>query len=138
MHVKGPPPDTITYSILLDALWKKQHLDEAVFLFNQMIKRGLEPDVMCYTIMIDGYCKSERIDEAINLFREMHMKNLVPDIVTYTILFNAVFKSGSNSYEWKFVNVIRDINPPPRVLKYLAALCKSEHLDYKCLASANC
>jgi pentatricopeptide repeat protein len=139
MHVNGPPPDNITYSILLNALCKNQHLDEAILLFNQMIKSGLEPDVFCYIIMIDGYCKSKRIDETVNLFKLMHMKNAVPDIIaTYTIVFNRLFQSGSISYAWQLVNMIRDTNPPPYVLKYLDSLLTSEHDDNKCLASAYC
>ncbi|RZB65434.1 putative 3,4-dihydroxy-2-butanone kinase [Glycine soja] len=136
MHNNGPPPDVVAYSTLLHALCKSEHFDQAILLFNQMIRRGLAPDVWSYTILINGLCKSERIDEAVNLFKDMHLKNLVPDTITYISLVDALCRSGRFSYVWQLVNEMHGNAPPLDVINYIDALCRNQHLDSKCLASA--
>lgn len=81
MCESGVAPDVVTYSFLLDGLCQGQHLDLAVVLFNQLIKRGMALDVWSYSILIDGCCKNQRIGEAMNFMKEMHLRNLVPHIV---------------------------------------------------------
>ncbi|KAG4400675.1 hypothetical protein GLYMA_07G107025v4 [Glycine max] len=69
MCESGVAPDVVTYSFLLDGLCQGQHLDLAVVLFNQLIKRGMALDVWSYSILIDGCCKNQRIDLGESLMR---------------------------------------------------------------------
>ncbi|KAF7813497.1 putative pentatricopeptide repeat-containing protein [Senna tora] len=72
---RGQLRDVITYSVLLDALRKRQHLDEASKLFKQIIDRGIQPNVCTYTLLIDGLCKGGRLNNAKN--------GCLPDLVTF-------------------------------------------------------
>ena len=71
MRDNGVFPDIITYSVLLDALCKWNHLDEAIALFKRIVDQGIEPDVYMYNILIDGLCKGGRLNIAHKVFQHL-------------------------------------------------------------------
>ncbi|KAK2662054.1 hypothetical protein Ddye_000628 [Dipteronia dyeriana] len=71
MDRAGVRPNTVTYNTLIDGYCKKENLEEAKQLFEEMEKDGVRHDILTYSILIDVYCKKNKLVEAKLPFEEM-------------------------------------------------------------------
>jgi pentatricopeptide repeat protein len=83
MHVR----DVVSFSGLLTAHLKGNHLDSARMVFDQMPHR----DIVSWTAMISAYAKAQRPQEALMLFDAMPMQ---PDEVTMVSVVSACSALG--------------------------------------------
>ncbi|RCV46361.1 hypothetical protein SETIT_9G525500v2 [Setaria italica] len=83
MHVR----DVVSFSGLLTAHLKGNHLDSARMVFDQMLHR----DVVSWTAMISAYAKARRPQEALALFDAMPVQ---PDEVTMVSVVSACSALG--------------------------------------------
>ncbi|KAK7294229.1 hypothetical protein RJT34_17116 [Clitoria ternatea] len=81
-------------NILLKALCKRNEVDVAVRVLDEMVGMGLVPNVVSYTTVLGGFvCKGD-MDGAIRVFGEISDRGWVPDATTYTVLINGFCKLG--------------------------------------------
>ncbi|KAK6922739.1 Pentatricopeptide repeat [Dillenia turbinata] len=72
----------VTFTTVLDALYKKDMDDEAEKLWNEMVKR----DAISYNFLMTSYCKSGKIDEAKKVYESLEGMGLHANAATYRIL----------------------------------------------------
>ena len=94
MHDSGQPPNSHTCNILLDALCKIQHLDEAIALFQKIVAKGISPDVYICNTLLNGLCKCGRLKTAKEFFQHLLINNYRLNVWTYNIMINGLCKEG--------------------------------------------
>ncbi|XP_047318407.1 pentatricopeptide repeat-containing protein At2g06000-like [Impatiens glandulifera] len=92
--IKSQSVDTVirpvVYNNLLNALVKKNHVDEAVQFFIEQILNSeyYYPDVCSFNIVIQGLCTIGDVEKAFQFFNDMGKFSCWPDDRTYNILIN--------------------------------------------------
>ncbi|KAI3719781.1 hypothetical protein L6452_20686 [Arctium lappa] len=94
MQSCGQDPDLVTYSILLDGLFKNKYHKKAMRLFREMEDAKLDLDVVVYGILIDGLCKARKLESAKDVFHCLLSKGIKPNTRIYNILIDGLFKGG--------------------------------------------
>ncbi|KAK8936039.1 Pentatricopeptide repeat-containing protein [Platanthera zijinensis] len=90
----------VSYNSVLDALAKSGRLDDAVVLFERMMREHDSPkriavNLGSFNVMVDGFCSSGRFGEAIQVFRKrLRETNCVPDVLSYNNLIGQLGKNG--------------------------------------------
>ncbi|KAG0459862.1 hypothetical protein HPP92_022990 [Vanilla planifolia] len=90
----------VSYNLVLDALAKNGRLDEAIGLFERMMREHNPPkritvNLGSFNVMIDGFGLAGRFEEAIDVFkRRMAEKNCTPDVLSYNNLINLLGMNG--------------------------------------------
>lgn len=90
----------VSYNSVLDALAKNGRLDDAIVLFERMMKEHNPPKKVAvnlgsFNVMVDGFCSSGRFEEAIRVFRKrLWETNCVPDVLSYNNLIDQLGKNG--------------------------------------------
>ncbi|KAM1654373.1 hypothetical protein EV2_006931 [Malus domestica] len=93
---KNLKPNLITHTTLISSYSKRQGLEEALSLFEEMVMNAIYPDVVAYSSIINGICKYGRLSEAKVLLREMEEMGVDPNHISYTTLVDFLFKAGSS------------------------------------------
>ncbi|CAL0319511.1 unnamed protein product [Lupinus luteus] len=89
----------VGYNSVLDALSKNGKFDEALVLFDRMIRehappRSLALNLGSFNVMADGYCAQDRFKEAIEVFRKMWEFRCRPDTLSYNNLIEQLCNNG--------------------------------------------
>ena len=95
MYDRGQPPNIITCGILLDALCKIQHFDEAIALFRKIVDKGVSPNVYMCSILLNGLCKCGRLKIARDFFQHLLINNYCLNVWTHNIMINGLCKESS-------------------------------------------
>ncbi|KAK8517615.1 hypothetical protein V6N12_016460 [Hibiscus sabdariffa] len=84
---------TVTFTTILNALYKKGMTEEAEKLWLEMLKTGCELDVAAYNVRISGFQGGdpEKVKELID---DMSSLGLKPDTISYNYLMTCYFKRG--------------------------------------------
>ncbi|XP_044981387.1 pentatricopeptide repeat-containing protein At3g49240, mitochondrial-like [Hordeum vulgare subsp. vulgare] len=82
---------TESYNEVVDALGQNQRLEDALNLFDRMLREHDPPlritvDVRSFSVMVDAYCAAGRFEDAIAVFRRMGEYKVVPDVAAYNNL----------------------------------------------------
>nr|XP_027189137.1 putative pentatricopeptide repeat-containing protein At5g08310, mitochondrial [Cicer arietinum] len=85
-------PNITSFSIVIDGLLKKDRLDLALTLFNDMRQFVGKPTVLIYNNLIDSLCKSNRLEESYELLREMKELGIEPTHFTYNSIYGCLCK----------------------------------------------
>ncbi|KAF8715703.1 hypothetical protein HU200_026645 [Digitaria exilis] len=80
-----------SYNEVVDALGQNGRLEDALKLFDRMLKEHDAPlwiavDLRSFRVMVDAYCAVGRFEDAISVFRRMGEWKLVPDVASYNNL----------------------------------------------------
>ncbi|KAJ6682458.1 RESPIRATORY COMPLEX I CHAPERONE (CIA84) putative [Salix koriyanagi] len=104
------PPNTTTFSIVINGLIKTGNLDLAVGLFRDMAQIGCKPGLLLYNNLIDALCTSDRLQESCGLLQEMEDSGVEPTSFTNNCIFGCLCRrhdiSGAQSsikedaYSW--------------------------------------
>ncbi|KAE9619572.1 putative pentatricopeptide [Lupinus albus] len=78
MLQKNLVPDSVAYSLIVDAKVRLGNLDSAWEMYEEMVKRGFHENSFVYTSFIGAYCREGRIEEANDLMQEMEERDLKP------------------------------------------------------------
>jgi pentatricopeptide repeat protein len=70
----------VLYTVLIDGHIKVNNFVDAIRLFNEFIKRGLEPDNVTYTALFSGLLNSGHSETAVTLYNEMSSKGMTPPL----------------------------------------------------------
>ena len=92
MQSHGQHPDLVTYSILLDGLFKNYYYKKAMRLFREMKDSKMDLDVVVYGILIEGLCKAKKLEYAKDVFHGLPSNGLKPNTRIYNILIDGLFR----------------------------------------------
>ncbi|XVF62009.1 hypothetical protein PTKIN_Ptkin08bG0182000 [Pterospermum kingtungense] len=93
MERKSVEVTAVTFTTILNALYKQGKEEEAEKLWSEMMKNGCELDVACYNVRIMNYQGGEpqKVKELID---EMSTLGLKPDTISYNYLMTCYCKNG--------------------------------------------
>ncbi|XP_058786776.1 pentatricopeptide repeat-containing protein At3g49240, mitochondrial [Vicia villosa] len=99
VFAEGKKMSDIAYNSVLDALTKNGKFDEALKLFDRMIKEHNPPvklavNLGSFNVMVDGYCAEGRFKEAIQVFRSMGEYRCRPDTLSFNNLIEQLCNNG--------------------------------------------
>ncbi|KAJ8458636.1 hypothetical protein OPV22_031562 [Ensete ventricosum] len=88
----------VSYNQVLDALGRTGKLEEAIALFDRMLKehdppRSITVNLGTYNVMADAYCLARRFQDAITVFGRMGEQKCTPDALSYN---NLIEQLGRN------------------------------------------
>lgn len=84
----------VTYTTLLDSLYKKGEIEAAQKVWNEMRDNGCLPDVATFNVRIMRAAINEKPDDVLKVFDEMLVLGLKPDVVSYNYLMTCYCKNG--------------------------------------------
>ncbi|GMH24630.1 hypothetical protein Nepgr_026473 [Nepenthes gracilis] len=131
MEKKGIEVTAVTFTTILDSLYKKGKGDEAERIWNEMVKKGCLPDVVAYNVRI-MYAHGGEPENVKGLIEEMNAAGLKPDTVSYNYLMTSYCKAGmmeeaESVYRELEANGCRPNAATFRTLIYY--LCKNEDFE---------
>ncbi|KAJ7947348.1 Pentatricopeptide repeat-containing protein family [Quillaja saponaria] len=71
MYLINKHPDAVTYTTVIDALGKKDKMEEATELIMNMLSKGVVPTRVTYRIVIHRYCQIGKVDDLLKLLDMM-------------------------------------------------------------------
>ncbi|KAG7994774.1 hypothetical protein I3843_01G074800 [Carya illinoinensis] len=90
----GVVPNVFTCNILLKAMCKKNDVEGAVKVLDEMPAMGMVPNLVSYTTILGGYVARGDMVSARKVFGEVLDRGWVPDATTYTVLMDGFCKLG--------------------------------------------
>ncbi|GMI68888.1 Ribosomal Pentatricopeptide Repeat Protein 7 [Hibiscus trionum] len=93
MEMKSVEVTTVTFTTILNGLYRKGKTEEAEKLWTEMMKTGCELDVAAYNVRISNFQggEPEKVKELID---DMSSLGLKPDTISYNYLMTCYFKRG--------------------------------------------
>ncbi|OAY68767.1 Pentatricopeptide repeat-containing protein [Ananas comosus] len=88
----------VSYNSVLDALGRHGKLDDAIKLFDRMIKehdppRRIAVNLGSFNVMVVAFCIAGRFNDAIKVFGEMGERKCTPDTLSYNNLIDQLGKN---------------------------------------------
>ncbi|XP_011101509.1 pentatricopeptide repeat-containing protein At3g61360 [Sesamum indicum] len=90
---RGFKPNSVTYSIRIDAYCKKGHFGDALRLFEAMESANCAPSLETITTLIHGAGVARNITKAKQLFEDIPKRSLQPDTAAYNALLSSLIRS---------------------------------------------
>ncbi|KAI5668416.1 hypothetical protein M9H77_18269 [Catharanthus roseus] len=89
----------VAFNSVLDALSKNGRFDEALKLFDRMLKehdppKRLTVNLGSFNVIVDGYCALGKFTDAIEVFNSMGDKRCRPDTLSYNNLIDQLCNNG--------------------------------------------
>ncbi|XP_024534723.1 pentatricopeptide repeat-containing protein At1g63400-like [Selaginella moellendorffii] len=72
MKRMGVAPNTVTYSILLQALSNGNRVDQAMILLDEMLRSGCMPGSITGSALVSALARADRVTDALDLVLRMH------------------------------------------------------------------
>src|ERR1051325_6152483 len=94
---KHEVPDLMAYTTLINAKTKQLKLEEAILVYQQMLKDEIKPNVYTYTTLLDACAKLRDLNTALKLFEDMKKWNILPNQFTYCAIMDAYINNGQLS-----------------------------------------
>lgn len=85
--------DEIIFCSVLDALLKTERLDEALAVYNNMLKLNIQKSNASYSILIKIFSKLNDVETAVEIYNEMISAKIQPSLITYTSIIQILIKS---------------------------------------------
>ncbi|KAH7513067.1 hypothetical protein FEM48_Zijuj12G0157200 [Ziziphus jujuba var. spinosa] len=96
------PPNTVIYNILIDSLCKKNEVELALSLMDEMRIKGVKPDTTTYNAMFKGLREKNLLDKAFKFMDQMVEHACGPDYITMEILTEWLSAVGETDKLKKF------------------------------------
>ncbi|KMZ60710.1 Pentatricopeptide repeat-containing protein [Zostera marina] len=94
MEEKGVCASAITYTPILDALYRNKNKEEADELWKEMIGKGCVPDLAAYNVRAMYHAHNGKPENVLKVFDEMESQRLWPDVISYNLLITCYCKCG--------------------------------------------
>ncbi|KAK8948132.1 Pentatricopeptide repeat-containing protein [Platanthera guangdongensis] len=94
MDGKGIEITAVSYTTIIDSLYKENKPEEAERLWNEMRDNGVSPDPAAYNVRIMHRAKNGNPAEVLALMEEMKSAALEPDTFTYNYLMTCYCRHG--------------------------------------------
>ncbi|KAG7994550.1 hypothetical protein I3843_01G063000 [Carya illinoinensis] len=98
------PPDNVIYNILIDSLCKKNEVELALSLIDEMKVKGVRPNVTTYNAMFKGLREKNFLEKAFDLMDRMVEEACNPDYITMEVLTEWLPAVGETGKLENFVN----------------------------------
>ncbi|CAH9114028.1 unnamed protein product [Cuscuta europaea] len=83
----GILPSISTYNAFIQVLCKKDSMENAISVFEEMLRKGYVPNTMTYNSVIRGLCHRGRMNEAVQYLDKMRDDHKCePNIQTYNVI----------------------------------------------------
>ncbi|OMO69549.1 hypothetical protein CCACVL1_19432, partial [Corchorus capsularis] len=126
-------PGVVTYTTLVRGYCMKQEVDEALFVFQEMISQGLKPNKITYNTLIKGLCEVHRYDKIKDIFEGMGEDGrFIPDTCTFNTLINAHCNAGNLEEALNSFKRVSELNVLPDSATYsviIRTLCQRGDFD---------
>ncbi|TKY66035.1 Pentatricopeptide repeat-containing protein mitochondrial [Spatholobus suberectus] len=126
-HKFGVVPNVVSYNILLKALCKRNEVDAAVRVLDEMRYAGVVPNVVSYTTVLGGYAWRGDVDSAVRVFGEILDRGWVPDASAYTVLMSGFCRVGRLGDAIRVMDEMEENKVEPSEVTYcvmIEAYCK--------------
>ncbi|KAI4997972.1 hypothetical protein ZWY2020_053314 [Hordeum vulgare] len=106
----------------------KGHLSRSVYLYKDMVRKGIRPNNVTYRLLIHGFSKHGITEIAIKFLDKMVLERIYPDRLTFDVLITVCSEKSRMSNALQLFNcmkrlyMLRDINGAFRLKEEMAAL----------------
>ncbi|KAF5464355.1 hypothetical protein F2P56_014436 [Juglans regia] len=97
------PPNNVIYNILINSLCKKNEVELALSLMDEMKVKGVRPDVITYNAMFKGLREKNFLEKAFDLMDRMVEQACNPDYITLEVLTEWLPAVGETGKLKKFI-----------------------------------
>ncbi|CAH8363234.1 unnamed protein product [Eruca vesicaria subsp. sativa] len=95
-------PDACTYNILINGYSQSGCFDDALKLFDEMVKKKVKPTGVTFGTLIHGFCKISKVKEALKMKHDMlKVYGVCPTVHIYASLIKALCQIGELSLAFK-------------------------------------
>ncbi|KAI6707789.1 hypothetical protein NL676_010751 [Syzygium grande] len=125
----GVVPNVFTCNIILKALCRKNDVEGALKVLDEMPSMGMIPNVVTYTTILGGYVSRGDMVGAKRVFSEILDRGWLPDATTYTILMDGYCKLGRLVDAIKVMDDMEENGVEPNDVTYgvmIEAYCKEK------------
>lgn len=131
MENKGVEVTTVTYTTVLNCLYKQGNAEEAERLWSEMEKKGVDLDVAAYNVRITNTYGGdpERLKELIDEMRDAGLK---PDTISYNFLMTCYCKNEMMDKAKKVYEGLEENGCSPNATTFrtwIYYLCRSGNFD---------
>lgn len=127
MEDKGVEVTAVTFTTILDTLYKKGKSDEAEEIWSEMVKKGCALDVAAYNVRI-SHAHGGQPEDVKGLIEEMTAVGLKPDTISYNYLLTSYCRNGRMDEAMKLYEELEasGFNPKAATFRTLVHyLCKN-------------
>ncbi|KAK9145845.1 hypothetical protein Sjap_005748 [Stephania japonica] len=114
-------PNVVTWTTLLRGYCEKQWIDEALEVFEEIVKCGVKPNEITYNTLIQGLCEVKRFDKIREVMEGMiggGGGGFVPDTCTFNTLMNAHCGDGRLGEAMKVFEKMNELRVQPDSASY--------------------
>ncbi|XP_028551106.1 pentatricopeptide repeat-containing protein At4g36680, mitochondrial isoform X2 [Dendrobium catenatum] len=118
----------ISYTTIMDSLYKEGKPEEADRLWKEMRAKGVAPDVAAYNVRAMYWAVNGGPDDVLRLIEEMKADGMEPDIFTYNYLMTCYCKHGRVDNAKRVYRELGQKGCEPNAATYknlLYSLCKN-------------
>ncbi|RXH75780.1 hypothetical protein DVH24_039479 [Malus domestica] len=87
-------PSVVVYNILINGFVKHSQHDQALGLYDKMIKDRVKANVYTFNILISSFCRNSEFGLALELFKDMREKGCSPNVVSFNTLIKGFFRES--------------------------------------------
>ncbi|WJX43621.1 hypothetical protein P8452_30692 [Trifolium repens] len=128
----GPKLNDVSYTTVILGYCKVGKMNEALFLFDEMVRFGIRPSLATFNVLIDGFVKAGDVASALGMHKTMLLHGCCPDVVTFTSLIDGYCRVGEVDYGLDLWNEMKTRNLSASLYTFsilISALCKSNRLQ---------
>ncbi|XP_010519284.1 PREDICTED: pentatricopeptide repeat-containing protein At5g16420, mitochondrial [Tarenaya hassleriana] len=128
-------PNIFTCNLLVKALCKKNDIEGAYKVLDEIPAMGLVPNLVTYTTILGGYVARGDMVSAKRVLREILDRGWEPDATTYTVLMDGYCKLGRFSDAAKVMDEMEENEIEPNEVTYgvmIEGLCKEKKSGEAC------
>ncbi|KAK3428507.1 hypothetical protein EUGRSUZ_E00027 [Eucalyptus grandis] len=125
----GVVPNVFTCNILIKALCRKNDVEGALKVLDEMPSMGMIPNVVTYTTVLGGYVSRGDMEGGKRVFSEILDRGWLPDATTYTILMDGYCRLGRLVDAIKVMDDMEEMGVEPNDVTYgvmIEAYCKEK------------
>ncbi|XP_042476300.1 protein LOW PHOTOSYNTHETIC EFFICIENCY 1, chloroplastic-like [Macadamia integrifolia] len=139
---QGEKPTIVSYGALLSALEKGKLYDEALQVWEHMLKVGVVPNLYAFTIMASIYAGQGRSEMVDSIIRDMVSSGIEPTVVTFNVIISGCARNSMGSIAFEWFHRMKVLNFSPNEITYemlIEALAKDAKpkLAYELYLRAN-
>lgn len=123
----------ITYTTVLDSLYKEGFFEEAEKLWTTMLEKGCVPDLPAYNVKVSYRALHGKPEEVLRLIEEMETAGLKPDTITLNYLMTSYCNAKQYEDAKKVYKSMKGKNRRPNAATYkklLPCLYENGDLDW--------
>ncbi len=132
-HMSSFGINIISFGIFLKYLCKNDHLDLALYYFDQMNSKKMLKDEIIFNLILNGCGKKGDFDNLYRVYEEMLNNGIKPTNITMNTIIDAFIRNDELDKAWKIFEKMlnNQITPDNFTLSTLFRGIKtSEHYDY--------